>query len=181
LPCSLCALAHPSTSGPPLRTRESGIRRERPERTGGAPGEARRERSHDRAELAVELARKIVRDHGQLSLASGDPEASQRAEPRRDSRHRPIAYQVVSIGTADQSLVHPREVFQPGLLCGSVALLVAHSHPSGDPSPSAQDREVTRRLADAGKLLGVALLDHVIFTADGAFHSFARSAPELMR
>jgi len=87
----------------------------------------------------------------------------------------------VSIGTADQSLVHPREVFQPGLLCGAVALLVAHSHPSGGPSPSAEDRDVTRRLADAGKLLGIALLDHVVFTADGDFHSFARSSPELLR
>ena len=122
-------------------------------------------------ELAVELARKVVRDHAREHFLA----------IYLDSRHRPIAYQVVSIGTADQSLVHPREVFQPGLLCGAVALLVAHSHPSGDPSPSAEDREVTRRLADAGKLLGVALLDHVIFTTDGAFHSFARSSPEVLR
>ena len=122
-------------------------------------------------ELAVELARKVVRDHArEHSLGI-----------YLDSRHRPIAYQIVSIGTADQSLVHPREVFQPGLLCGAIALLVAHSHPSGDPSPSAEDREVTKRLAEAGKLLGIALLDHVVFTVEGAYHSLVRSSPDLLR
>jgi DNA repair protein RadC len=122
-------------------------------------------------ELAIEIARKVVRDHAREHFLA----------IYLDARHRPIAYQIVSIGTADQSLVHPREVFQPALLCGAVALVVLHSHPSGDPSPSAEDREVTRRLAEAGKLLGVALLDHIVFTAEDGYHSFVRSSPELLR
>ena len=71
-----------------------------------------------------------------------------------DGRHRPIAYQVVSVGTATASLVHPREVFQTAVGLGAVALIVAHSHPSGDPTPSSEDREVTGRLAQAGRVSG---------------------------
>src|SRR4029077_8160819 len=98
-----------------------------------------------------------------------------------ESRHRPIAYQIVSIGTANQSLVHPREVFQPGIAVGCTALLICHNHPSGTVSPSAEDREVTRRLTKAGEILGIRVLDHIIFTAEGAYHSFAESSPELLR
>lgn len=88
-----------------------------------------------------------------------------------DGRHRPIADSVVSIGTATASLVHPREVFQPAIALGACALLIGHNHPSGDASPSAEDLEVTKRLADAGRILGVMLLDHVVWTRGGAFHS----------
>jgi DNA repair protein RadC len=84
-----------------------------------------------------------------------------------DGRHRPIAYQVVSVGTATASLVHPREVFQTAVALGAVALIVAHSHPSGDPTPSSEDREVTGRLARAGEILGIRVLDHVIVAARG--------------
>jgi DNA repair protein RadC len=98
-----------------------------------------------------------------------------------ESRHRPIAYQVVSIGTANQSLVHPREVFQPGVAVGAVAVLIAHNHPSGNANPSAEDREVTQRLAQAGEILGIRVLDHIVFTAEGAYYSFAENAPELLR
>ena len=63
-----------------------------------------------------------------------------------DGRHRPIAYQVVSIGTATASLVHPREVFQAAVGLGACGVIVAHNHPSGDPSPSREDREITQRL-----------------------------------
>ena len=122
-------------------------------------------------ENAVRFALKVVRDNAREHFLA----------LYLDSRHRPIAYQVVSIGTADQSLVHPREVFQSGVLVGAVAVVIAHNHPSGDPTPSSEDREVTKRLADAGKLLGIVVLDHVVFTAEGAFSSFARSAPELLR
>lgn len=94
-----------------------------------------------------------------------------------DGRHRPIADSVVSIGTATASLVHPREVFQPAIALGSVALLIAHNHPSGDVTPSAEDLEVTRRLAEAGRILGVALLDHVVWARSGAFHSIRESHP----
>ena len=88
-----------------------------------------------------------------------------------DGRHRPIAHQVVSVGTASASLVHPREVFQPAILVGACAAIVGHNHPSGDPTPSPEDREVTRRLAQAGALLGVPLLDSVVWTREGAHAS----------
>jgi DNA repair protein RadC len=84
-----------------------------------------------------------------------------------DGRHRPIAYQVVSVGTATASLVHPREVFQAAVAMGAVALIVAHNHPSGDPSPSREDRDVTERLMRAGEVLGIRLLDSVVVTESG--------------
>jgi DNA repair protein RadC len=84
-----------------------------------------------------------------------------------DGRHKPIAYQVVSVGTATASLVHPREVFQAAVAAGAVAVIVAHNHPSGDPSPSREDREVTDRLIKAGEVLGIRLLDSVVVTNSG--------------
>ena len=96
-----------------------------------------------------------------------------------DGRHRPIAYQVVSIGTATASLVHPREVFQAAIGVGACALVVAHNHPSGDPSPSREDRDVTQRLAKAGKLIGIELLDALVVT-DAQHHSTRESEPQLL-
>jgi DNA repair protein RadC len=96
-----------------------------------------------------------------------------------DGRHRPIAHQVVSVGTASASLVHPREVFQPAILVGACATIVGHSHPSGDPSPSREDRDVTRRLAQAGALLGVSLLDSVVWTRNGDYASVRELEPSL--
>jgi len=94
-----------------------------------------------------------------------------------DGRHRPIADSIVSIGTATASLVHPREVFQPAIAIGACAVLIGHSHPSGDVSPSREDLEVTKRLAEAGRILGVTLLDHVVWTRGGAFHSIRETHP----
>ena len=93
-----------------------------------------------------------------------------------DSRHQPISYSIVSVGTANQSLMHPREVFQPAILAGAAALIVLHNHPSGDPSPSRQDYDVTQRLQDAGKLLGIPLLDHIVWTRDGCYRQAVNSS-----
>jgi len=82
-----------------------------------------------------------------------------------DAKHRLRRAVRVSQGTLTSSLVHPREVFRPAVRFAAAALLVAHNHPSGDPRPSAEDLEVTRRLHAAGKLLGVPLLDHVVLGA----------------
>jgi DNA repair protein RadC len=90
-----------------------------------------------------------------------------------DSRHRVIREVEVSRGSLDQSLVHPREVFGPALRESAAALVVAHNHPSGDPEPSPEDREVTCRLVSAGQILGVSLLDHVVLGGQG-YVSFAR-------
>lgn len=97
-----------------------------------------------------------------------------------DGRHKAVAHQIVSIGTATASLVHPREVFQPAILLGACAVVVAHNHPSGDPTPSSEDREVTQRLAEAGKLLGIPLLDSIVWTRQGRFVSLREIAPGLL-
>lgn len=84
-----------------------------------------------------------------------------------DGRHRVLRDVVVSQGTLTASLVHPREVFRPALREAAAALILVHNHPSGDPSPSREDAEVTRRLARAGRLLGIEVLDHVIVAEQG--------------
>jgi len=84
-----------------------------------------------------------------------------------DGRHRVLREIMASRGTLTASLVHPREVFRPALREGAAALVVVHNHPSGDPGPSHEDREVTRRLVQAGALLGVPLLDHVVVAERG--------------
>jgi len=76
----------------------------------------------------------------------------------------------VSVGTLDSALVHPREVFKPALLLNAAAIVLVHNHPSGDPTPSAEDRTVTQRLLEAGKILGVELTDHLI-VAGGTYTS----------
>lgn len=77
---------------------------------------------------------------------------------------------VISIGSLDSAPVHPREVFGPAIRRGAAAVVVAHNHPSGDPSPSPQDIEVTERLISASKILGIRLIDHVI-VGSGCFTS----------
>ncbi|MDB4614130.1 JAB domain-containing protein [bacterium] len=69
---------------------------------------------------------------------------------------------VVTVGTLDASLVHPREVCKPAIIEGSSGVIVSHNHPSGDTSPSKEDHTVTKRLVEAGELLGITVLDHII-------------------
>ena len=86
-------------------------------------------------------------------------------------RHRVLGLHTVSVGCLTSSLVHPREVFKPAILAGSAAIIAAHNHPSGDPEPSAEDTALTRRIASAGSLLGIELLDHLILGEAGRFVS----------
>lgn len=78
--------------------------------------------------------------------------------------------ETISIGTVDSNLVHPREVFRPAIAYGAAGVILVHNHPSGKTEPSASDRMVTEQLMEAGKLLGIDLVDHVIVT-DGSFAS----------
>ena len=91
-----------------------------------------------------------------------------------NARRQLLRVETVSVGTLSASLVHPREVFAPAIAHGAAAVVAVHNHPSGDPSPSAEDREATRRLARAGELLGIPLTDHVI-VAESSFFSFRES------
>ena len=88
-----------------------------------------------------------------------------------DGASRVIDTHIISIGTLNQSLVHPREVFYPAIKDRAVAIIIAHNHPSGQLSHSRADRQVTTRLKDAGKLIGIVIIDHIILTTDG-YYSF---------
>ena len=84
-----------------------------------------------------------------------------------DGKHRLLKTARVSEGTLTTSLVHPREVFRMAVAEGAAAVIVTHNHPSGDPEPSAEDAAVTKRLTEAGRLLGIPVLDHIIIGGDG--------------
>lgn len=79
-----------------------------------------------------------------------------------DQGMNPQSYNIVSIGTLNASLVHPREVFKPALLEDASYIVVLHNHPSGDPSPSQKDIDLTRKLIEAGRIFGVPLVDHIV-------------------
>ena len=83
-----------------------------------------------------------------------------------------LGYHELSRGTIDAAMVHPRDVFRTALLAHAHCLIVAHNHPSGDPTPSPDDIALTHRLKAAGDLLGVQLVDHVIVTLGGRYYSF---------
>ena len=92
-----------------------------------------------------------------------------------NTRHRVTAMHIVSVGTLNGSLVHPREVFKVAILGSAAAVIAFHNHPSGDPDPSREDRELTRRLVEAGRILGIELLDHVVLGDDARYFSFKES------
>jgi DNA repair protein RadC len=88
-----------------------------------------------------------------------------------NTKNKIIGLHTVSIGCLNASVVHPREVFKPALLSNAATVILAHNHPSGNPDPSDEDLSVTRRLFDAGKILGINVRDHIIL-GDDSFFSF---------
>lgn len=89
-----------------------------------------------------------------------------------DTKHRIRAAAVLSVGTVDASLVHPREVFAAAMLAGASRVVLFHNHPSGEPSPSPDDRALTDRLMAAGVVMGIPVIDHIVIGHDGNFYSF---------
>ncbi|MDD4902150.1 MAG: DNA repair protein RadC [Patescibacteria group bacterium] len=79
-----------------------------------------------------------------------------------DARNQEIKREIISVGSLDANLVHPREVFEPAVRHLAAQIIIAHNHPSGDPSPSPEDVNITKQLVDAGKILGIEISDHVI-------------------
>ena len=86
-----------------------------------------------------------------------------------DARNQEIKREIISVGLLNANLVHPREVFEPAVRNISAQIVLAHNHPSGDPEPSEDDLEITKRLVEAGKLLGIEVVDHIIVVKDNFF------------
>lgn len=138
----------------------------------------------------VQAVGEIARRYGQQRLARGTPlrtsaevyrHCGERLAALRkeqfhvillDGKNRPLKDVRVSEGTLTASLVHPREVFVPVIEESAAAIILVHNHPSGDPTPSAEDVAITRRLREVGELMGVRVLDHVII-GDGRYVSFS--------
>lgn len=128
---------------------------------------------------ALELGARVASDPGAPAPALGSPQAAGRYLLARyatrpveifgllalDVRHRLRHESVVSVGCLTASLVHPREVFQEAVVSRAASLVLFHNHPSGDPEPSAEDLTLTRRLAAAGTLMGIEVLDHLVLGA----------------
>jgi len=94
-----------------------------------------------------------------------------------DGKNRIVAMDKVSSGSLNQSIVHPREVFKTALLSSAASIILIHNHPSGDPAPSQEDIEVTRRLTEAGGILGIKVLDHIV--VGNTYHSFTENGQML--
>jgi DNA repair protein RadC len=91
-----------------------------------------------------------------------------------NARHEMQCREVVSIGSLNASIVHPREVFQPAIMHSAAAVVLVHNHPSGDPEPSEEDLSITRRLVQVGEVVGISVLDHVIVAMRGLVSLRAR-------
>lgn len=88
-----------------------------------------------------------------------------------DGKNRIICMDLVSVGSLNQSIVHPREVFKTACLSNAAAIILVHQHPTGDPAPSSEDIAITRRLKEAGEIMGIKILDHIII-GNGDYLSF---------
>lgn len=106
----------------------------------------------------------------------GDPDREYFVALLLDGKNRITGIYQVSQGSLNQSIVHPRETFKAAILANSAAIILAHNHPSGDLTPSREDIDITRRLKEAGDLLGIRVLDHVIVdTESQKYNSFTES------
>ncbi len=130
---------------------------------------------------AIELARRLAKqasterpliDSAEAAAALIWPELCHKKKEHvvallLDNRHRLIRLSRISVGSLSASLVHPREVFAEAIAASAAALILAHNHPSGDPAPSEHDLTLTTRLVEAGRLLGIEVLDHLILATGG--------------
>src|SRR5690606_31245460 len=129
-----------------------------------------------RLTAAFELGRRVHRMAGELrpTIRSAEDVVSLLHDSMRrldreefrivllDVKHRVLQVETVSVGHLSGALVHPREVFKSAIRRSSAAIILVHNHPSGDPTPSTDDIRITHRLVEAGKLLGIDVLDHIV-------------------
>lgn len=87
-----------------------------------------------------------------------------------NTKNQPVAVNIVSIGSLNSSIIHPREIFKVAVLSNAATIILYHNHPSGDPTPSSEDFSATERIKECGKLMGIDLLDHIIVGSD-SYHS----------
>ena len=92
-----------------------------------------------------------------------------------NGNHKLIGTHVVSQGLVNRALVHPREVFRPAIMDNAAAIIIAHNHPSGSLEPSADDKETTRRIKQAGDIIGIKVLDHIIVAPSVGYYSFVEA------
>ena len=131
----------------------------------------------------VELGRRLAVESRDRAAISSPEQAAELLMPRLrdavkenfvalllDTKNQLIRCSEISVGSLDSSIVHPREVFKDAIAASAASVIVAHNHPSGDPTPSPEDRQVTARLVDSGRLLGIDLVDHLII-GDGRWVS----------
>lgn len=86
--------------------------------------------------------------------------------------HKIIGFHIVSLGLANKTIVHPREVFRPAIKDNAVAIIIAHNHPSGNLQPSIDDKNITRKIKQAGEIIGIGVLDHLIVSPSLGYFSF---------
>lgn len=116
-------------------------------------------------EMALDFWNRIV-----AKDAVYDPEKEHLVAINVNTRHVIKAWNYVSIGSCNESIAHPREIFRGALACAAYGIILMHNHPSGDPSPSEADLRLTRRLKEGSELLQIPLLDHVIVGAPAPGH-----------
>ena len=127
----------------------------------------------------LELAKRLGEKRGERSVVTCPEDAADYAAPRLRYENREhmcamllnvknhiIAWETISIGSLDASVVHPREVFKPAIIKGAASIILVHNHPSGDPTPSKEDLEVTARMVQVGKIMNISVLDHIIIGGD---------------
>lgn len=118
-------------------------------------------RKLDSPEAAVQLFREFI----------GTPDREVAVLLCVDTRNQPMSVQTISVGSLSSSIMHPREILKLAVLQSAASIIVCHNHPSGDPEPSRDDREVTGRLNEACQILGIQLLDHIILGDDKRYVS----------
>ncbi|MNH79259.1 hypothetical protein D3C87_455460 [compost metagenome] len=111
---------------------------------------------HDAADLLMEQLRYLKKEHFVCLFLN--------------TKNHIIAQETLSMGSLNASIVHPREVFRAAIKCSSASVVCAHNHPSGDPAPSPEDIQITQRLCEAGQIVGIDVLDHIVI-GDGVFVS----------
>lgn len=130
-----------------------------------------------------ELGKRLLKDKKSILILSPEAAWQELKEIRAhkkehfvvfylDARNQIIEKEIISIGSLNANLVHPREVFEPAIKNSSAQIIIAHNHPSGDTEPSQDDIEITKRLVESGKILGIEVIDHIIVTKNG-FSSFS--------